>query len=141
MKITPCSKGFTASLTPKKKCWKNISTAWKKPKEETTWAYADSTGEPDQTLANFMSRVNKLTPSDYLPEMTREGLTEVVRIDYHGRDGKLLGHLELYKKPGAREGTFEYYVFSERTRVIAKTHPGAAKRVDKALEQLFAPAE
>jgi hypothetical protein len=106
-----------------------------------TWALAETPGEDDQTLANFMSRVDKLTPSTYEPSMSKDGLTEIMQVAYAGKDGKPLGHLGLFKKPTDREGVFEYYVFSERTRVIAKTHPGAAKRVDKDLEQLFAPPE
>ena len=33
--------------------------------ELTTWAYADAPDEVDQTLANFMNRLESLTPMDY----------------------------------------------------------------------------
>ena len=109
--------------------------------EQATWAYAETPDDEDLTLANFMNRVDKLMPSDYLPGQKVDGMTSVVRIEYADAGGKPIGHLELYKQPTEREGIFDYFVLSERTRVIAKTHPGAAKRVDKDLEQLFAPAE
>jgi hypothetical protein len=109
--------------------------------KQATWAYAETPDDEDLTLANFMNRVDKLTPSDYLPSKSTDGLSSVVRIEYADKAGKALGHIEVFKQPGVKEGLFDYFVLSKRTRVIAKTHPGAAKRVDKDLEQIFTPAE
>ncbi|MBI4509850.1 MAG: DUF4340 domain-containing protein [Deltaproteobacteria bacterium] len=104
-----------------------------------SWADAATPDKADQTLANFMDRVDQMTPIEYSPEVTPEGLTPVVRLDYQSKAGAALGWLELFKKPGEDAGKFDYYLRSERTRVMAKVFRGVAERVDQDLAQVVSP--
>lgn len=110
-------------------------------RKDPTWAYADTPEAPDQTLANFMGRVERLVPSEFLPDEKTDTMTSVLRIDYAGEGGAPLGSLELFRRPGEKEGEMDYFVVSARTRVVAKVHRLSAEKIDKDLESLFAPAE
>jgi hypothetical protein len=101
-----------------------------------TWADAATPDKPDQTLANFMERVEQLAPLEYGQAPEAASLTPVGTIEYRGKDGKVLGTVELTKKPAQTAGQFDYYVKSERTRGLAKVSPMAAARVDQDLEQV-----
>jgi hypothetical protein len=109
--------------------------------KEVTWADAQTPTDPDQTLANFISRVERLAPSEFLPELSTAELQSVIRFEYAGAGGKSLGSLELFKQSGENPGEFEYFVLSERTRVPAKVHRLSAERIEKDLDTLFTPQE
>jgi hypothetical protein len=106
-----------------------------------TWADEKTPKEDDQTLANFMNRVERLVPSDFNPDMKDEGLTSVLTLTYTAKDGKPMGTVELFKKPADKAGEFQYFLRSKRTRVLAEIHAASAQRIDKDLEQLFNPSE
>lgn len=108
------------------------------PPAASSWADAATPDKPDQTLGNFMDRVGKLAPLEYATAPV-EGLTSVVAFDYKDKSGKVIGTTELFKKPGAKEGEFEYWIKSEQTRVHAKVSRPSAERVDQDLAQLLTP--
>src|SRR5262249_19145740 len=95
-----------------------------------SWADAKAPDKPDQTLANFMDRVEQLAPTEFAPGLDEQGLTPVASFEYRAKGGKALGTLDLLKKPGAKAGEFDYYVKSERTRGLAKVAGAAAARVE-----------
>jgi hypothetical protein len=108
-----------------------------KPGAPATWADASAPDKADQTLANFMERVEKLSVMEYTTDDKTEGLQPILHIDYQGKDGKKLGELDMYRKPGGPNGEIEYFLKSERTRVLAKVHKLTAERVDQDLAQLL----
>lgn len=108
------------------------------PIATAAWSDVATPDKVDQTIGNFMDRVGKLTALEYSSTPV-EGLTPVVAFEYKDKGGKVIGATELWKKPGAKEGEFEYWLRSERTRVHAKVSRPAAERVDQDLAQLLGP--
>jgi len=103
----------------------------------TVWADARTPDKPDQTLANFMDRIDQLIPIAYAQTPDAARLVPVGTIEYRGKDEKVLGTVEMTKIPAEAAGQFDYYVKSERTRGQAKVSPAAAARVEQDLAQLL----
>lgn len=99
------------------------------------WADAKAPDKPDQTLANFMERVDQLVPTEYGPAPAT--LQPVGTVEYRAKGGKVLGTVELTKVAAATAGQFDYYVKSGRTRGQAKVNALAAARVDHDLAELL----
>jgi hypothetical protein len=110
-------------------------------REAATWAYADAPMDNDQTLANFMTRLEKLVPTEYLPERREDSMTRVVLVTYRGADGAQLGTLALYRAEAAAGAEPEYFLRTENTRVLGQVPAPSAEQIDKDLEQLFAPSK
>jgi hypothetical protein len=110
-------------------------------REVTTWAEKSTPAAADQTLANLMSRVEGLAPMEFDPNLDQATLTAVTELEYKGKGGTVIGHLRLFKGPGPKPDVFEYYLQSERTRVLAKVSRAAAERVLKDMDQLLGLAE
>jgi len=106
-----------------------------RPTGAMSWADAKTPDKPDQTLANFMDRIEALAPMEY--GQKPEGLTTVGAIEYRGKDGKVLGSVELSKKPAEKAGQFDYYVKTEKTHGLAKVSTAAGTRVDQDLAQVL----
>jgi hypothetical protein len=106
-----------------------------RPTGAMSWADAKAPDKPDQTLANFMERVEALAPTDW--SQSPENLQPVGTIEYRDKAGKVLGTVELGKRPAATAGQFEYYVKTERTHGLAKVSPAAGGRVDQDLAQVL----
>jgi hypothetical protein len=98
------------------------------------WRDLDS-GEPDQTFANFMDRIQRLAVATYPAALDSASLELRVRVEYLDTHARLLGFLELFRRPTDREG-FEYYLKTELTRVHARTHPAVGERVDEDLREI-----
>jgi hypothetical protein len=114
------------------------------PKTRTTWARAETSHEEDVTMANFVDRVSKLRPIEYLPDLDRATLTRLARFSYQDDSGKELGFMELFKgkapepTPAAgAEPEAEYYMVTERTRVLGRVSRLTAERVDNDLAEVF----
>jgi hypothetical protein len=105
------------------------------PAAPATWADVATPDKPDQTLANFMDRVDKLSAMEFATQLGEAELTSVVSVEYQGKNGAL-GHLELFKKAAQADGKFDYYVKTELTRVLAKVPAGSAERVEQDLATL-----
>lgn len=92
------------------------------------WADADKPSEADETIANWMSKLERLRPSEY-PKEPPQNAELVVRVDYSGAGGKL-GFIELHKVKPAGEGKPDYFVISERTRRLAKVPASTAEQAE-----------
>ena len=64
----------------------------------------------------------------------------MIGLRYLGADGTPLGTFSLYSGPGEAEGQTDYYLKTERTRVLGKVPAASASRVGQDLEQLFSAA-
>ncbi len=106
-------------------------------KPKPIWSDAATPAVEDQTLAAFMDRVSPLAPLDYpSPAPTDAELTLVLKFTYRSAKSAELGTTELYKKPALKEGTFDWYVKSERTRVVARVSAPVAERLEQDLASL-----
>jgi len=93
------------------------------------WAQATSPEQNDETAGNFMSKVDKLKPSEYA-EQQPPGSALVLRIDY-AAGSKPIGFLEILKVPAEGEGKKPtYWVRSERTRWFGKVVGAGGEQVE-----------
>lgn len=109
------------------------------PGAKVVWADAARPGEHDQTLANFMTRMNEVVPMEYAPSAKPDAMTLLLRVDYQSKGGKALGYLELFKQATASGTDPEYYLRTERTRVLGKLHKAVAERIEKDLGSILGP--
>jgi hypothetical protein len=87
------------------------------------WAPEDAADRQDETIANWMSKVERLRPTRFEP--MPDGAETVVRIEYAGRIGQL-GFLELSTAPSGEEGKQSYWLLTERLRKPAQINDATA---------------
>lgn len=90
---------------------------------------------PDVSFGNFMERVNEMAIEGYDNPPARERLRQVLRMDYLGDDGDVLGFLELFRDDSAERNA--YYLRSESTRIVARAHSVMAERLEQAVGDIF----
>ena len=98
------------------------------PEGKRFWADAATAETNDETLGNWMSKLEKLRPSEYVltdPE-ARETL---LKVDYTGR--KPLGFVELVKVKGGDKPAF--YLRTEHTRLYGKVAGTQAEQLEQDL--------
>jgi hypothetical protein len=116
------------------------------PNAKATWADSGSPDKVDQTLDNVMDHFSQLVPTDFALDVNESTLTPVVSVDYQGKGGKSIGRLTLYKRekavaPDAKDdptgaNKYDWFVKTERTRVLAKVVGPSAVRVEQDLGNL-----
>jgi hypothetical protein len=106
------------------------------PATKRIWADPASPDKPDETVSNWLNKVDRLRPTEYVADLpaSRE---PVARLDYKvkGEDGTFF---EITKIPGAA-GKFDYYVRSEHTRLWGKVHGPLGEQVEQDLGSVFPP--
>ena len=95
------------------------------------WADAAKPEENDETLGNWMSKLDRLRPLEFTAAPP-EGRETVVRLDYKA-DRKALGFVEVVKTKATEAGKFDYFLQTERTRLFAKVAPGLGEQLDQDL--------
>lgn len=95
---------------------------------KTFWADASSPDTSDETIGNFMQRLDRLRPSEYA-EALPDSRTTLVRVDFRGKSGEL-GFVELVKVPLEGDKA-DYYIASERTRLHGKVVASLAQQVEQ----------
>ncbi|MCP4446764.1 MAG: hypothetical protein GY811_15665 [Myxococcales bacterium] len=119
--------------------------------EHIEWSYEVAPEATDTALAGFVDRVKKLKPTRYEPELKSSSLVHIATLRYRASNKRSLGYLELYRQlastqePKKKSGSAlqtQYYIKTERTRVLGKVGRLGADRVDQDLVELFgiAPA-
>lgn len=93
------------------------------------WADEATKDSADETLGNWVSKVDRLRPTEF-PQPTPEPRETVVRIEYSGSSGSL-GFLEVIRGPAGEGGKPTYFVLTERTRVPGKVTASAAEQVEQ----------
>ncbi|HET6611598.1 MAG TPA: DUF4340 domain-containing protein [Kofleriaceae bacterium] len=116
------------------------------------WADAKTPKELSQTLGNFVDRIAKLRAREFSPDQDMAKVTEIATVTYLDDDGEKLGYLSLYKHeptpgeandeadgtaPKVKGETTEYFLRTERTRVLGVVSPLAAGRILQDLDQIF----
>jgi hypothetical protein len=92
------------------------------------WADAASPETNDETLGNWMSKLERLRPSEFLVT-DPEAKETLLRVEYTG--SKPLGFLEVIKVPGGDKPA--YYLRTERTRLYGKVVASLAEQVQQDL--------
>jgi hypothetical protein len=98
------------------------------------WADAASPDANDETAANWLAKVDRLRPVSYVEKLP-EGAEKVLRIEYHGKSGKL-GFVELHRAAGDGDKA-DYYVSSEQLRMKAKVAASLGEQVAEDLASLL----
>lgn len=94
------------------------------------WADEAAKETADETIGNWMSKVDRLRPTEYLLAAPDPRET-VVRIEYTGPGGGALGHLEIVRGPTGDNGKPQYFVLTERTRLHGKVTGSVAEQVEQ----------
>jgi hypothetical protein len=99
------------------------------PESKRFWADEAAKETADETIGNWMSKVDRLRPTEYLqaPPEPRE---TVVRIEYAGAGGAL-GYLEVIRGPTGDSGKPQYFVLTERTRLHGKVTGSVGEQVEQ----------
>lgn len=93
------------------------------------WADEAAKETADETIGNWMSKVDRLRPTEYL-QAAPEPRETVVRIEYSGAGGAL-GHLEIIRGPAGDTGKPQYFVQTERTRLHGKVTGSVGEQVEQ----------
>lgn len=93
------------------------------------WADEAKKDAADETLGNWMAKVDRLRPTEY-PQTPPDPRETVVRIDYAGSGGPL-GYLEVVRGPAADTGKPQYFVVTERTRLHGKVTGSVGEQVEQ----------
>jgi hypothetical protein len=105
------------------------------PATKRIWADPATPDTPDETVANWLSKVDRLQPTDAMSELPRAQTT--VRIEYavKGADGAFFELAKALDSGSAPDGTGkpDYFVRSERTRLWSKVYAPWAEQVEQDL--------
>lgn len=110
--------------------------------EKNFWASPDTADDKDETVSNWMTKLERLRVTAYL-ENPQPPVAEgdvVVRVTYFSDKGRELGFLELAKRPPEKEGERARYVArSERSRWYATVLRSTAEQLEQDLVSVITP--
>ncbi len=98
------------------------------PESKRFWADAQSPDTNDETLGNWLSKLEKLRPTEFVLT-DPEGKEPLLKVEYTGK--KPLGNLEVIKVKGGDKPTF--YIRTEHTRLFGKVVGTAAEQIEQDL--------
>ncbi|HEU4580242.1 MAG TPA: DUF4340 domain-containing protein [Polyangiaceae bacterium] len=105
------------------------------------WARPDSADTKDETVSNWMSKIDRLRVTNYVeaPQSPPKPEDTVVRLEYLSDKGKPLGFLELVRQPAKDpKDKTEYLARSERSRWFATVLRSSAEQIDQDLASVMA---
>lgn len=99
------------------------------PDKKGAWADAATPSKLDETIGNWLNKVDRLHVMEYVekPSPPLPPESAIVRIDYFGGK-KTLGYLELYKTPGEKGN--DYYMRTENSRWYVKVLASVGEQVE-----------
>ena len=92
------------------------------------WADPGAPTQNDETIGNWMTKVERLRPNEYAASPP-ERKEIVVRIDYTAPGGG--GYLELVKASSGAPGKPDYFIATERTRQYGKVTQNVGEQVEQ----------
>ena len=110
--------------------------------EKDFWARPESPDTKDETVSNWMTKVDRLRVTTYVEPLDPEPKPEdqVAVVEYFNDRGRKLGYLELVRRPNkdAKEKP-DYVARSERTRWHATVLKSTAEQIEQDLASVLAP--
>jgi hypothetical protein len=110
--------------------------------EKDFWAKPDSPDTKDETVSNWMTKVDRLRVTTYVEPLDPAPKPEdqVVTLEYYNDHGRKLGFLELVRRP-SKDGKEkpDYVARSERTRWHATVLKSTAEQIEQDLATVLAP--
>jgi uncharacterized protein DUF4340 len=109
------------------------------PDEKDFWASPDSPQTKDETVSNWMTKVNRLRVTTYLEDTAPQPKPEqqVAVVEYYNARGTKLGYLELYRQTSEKEkDRNEYLAKSEQSRWFATVLRSSAEQIDQDLKSI-----
>jgi hypothetical protein len=100
------------------------------PDTKKFWADAADKDKADETVGNWLAKIDRLKVSEYVAQPP-EGHTVVVRVEYYGPPG-LLGFFELAKgAPVASGQKSDYWITTEHTHLWGKVYQVTAEQIEQ----------
>jgi hypothetical protein len=110
--------------------------------EKDFWAKPETPDTKDETVSNWMTKVERLKVTTYMEtvEPAPKPEDQVVQVEYYNDRGRRLGYLELVRLP-SKDGKEkpDYLARSERTRWHATVLRSTAEQIDQDLASVLAP--
>jgi hypothetical protein len=110
--------------------------------EKDFWAKPESADTKDETVSNWMTKVDRLRVTTYVEALDPAPKPEeqVVTVEYFNDHGKKLGFLELVRRP-SKDGKEkpDYVARSERTRWHATVLKSTGEQIEQDLASVLAP--
>jgi len=110
--------------------------------EKDFWARPESPDTKDETVSNWMTKVDRLKVTTYVEALDPPAKPEdeVVSLEYWSDHGRKLGFIELVRRP-SKDGKEkpDYVARSERTRWYATVLRSTAEQIDQDLSSVLAP--
>lgn len=110
--------------------------------EKDFWARPESPETKDETVSNWMTKVDRLKVTTYVETLDPPVKPEdqVVSVEYFNDHGRKLGFIELVRRP-SKDGKEkpDYVARSERTRWYATVLRSTAEQIDQDLSSVLAP--
>jgi hypothetical protein len=110
--------------------------------EKDFWARPESPDTKDETVSNWMTKVERLKVTTYVEplEPAPKPEDQVVSLEYFNEHGRRLGFLELVKRtPKDGKDKAEYVARSERTRWHATVLRSTAEQIEQDLGSVITP--
>jgi hypothetical protein len=106
------------------------------PEGKRFWADPANRDVNDETVGNWMSKLDRLRPTEYV-EVAREAVEPVARVEYVGSGGRKLGYIELVKGPPDKAGKPTYLVITEQLRLYTKASSQLAEQVEQDIASII----
>jgi hypothetical protein len=110
--------------------------------EKDFWSRPDSPETKDETVSNWMTKVDRLRVTTYVETLDPAPKPEdqVVSVEYFNDKGRKLGFFELVRRP-SKDGKEkpDYVARSERTRWHATVLRSTAEQIDQDLASVVTP--
>jgi Domain of unknown function (DUF4340) len=98
------------------------------------WADAADREKADETVVNFMQKVDRLRATEYADKLP-ENAKLVARIEYTG-NAKQKGFFELVKSPAKEGDKFDYWMTTEYLHLYGKLLPNMAEQVEQDIDSI-----
>jgi hypothetical protein len=110
--------------------------------EKDFWAKPESADTKDETVSNWMTKIDRLKVTTYVEVLDPPAKPEdqVVTLEYYNDRGRKLGFLEIVRRP-SKDGKDkpDYVARSERTRWYATVLRSTAEQIDQDLSSVLTP--
>ena len=100
------------------------------------WTADEETSEADEGVKNFISKLERITATDYVSDEAQWKAAEpVLSVEWFDEDGKSLGSTTIAREGSGKKAN--YYARADATRVPVKISRFAADGLEKDLTSLF----